>query len=59
MPQGGFESMRLSTKGREYTRDQKRVEIGDVVRFNGEVKDLAQRAATFNRRLIEIFDRPA
>lgn len=58
MPEGGFKSNRLIVKGREYTSDQKRVEIGDVVRFNQEVKDLAHAARDFNWRLVEIFDIP-
>jgi hypothetical protein len=58
MPEGGFKSDRLVIKGREYTREEKRVEIGEVVHFVREVKDLAHLARDFNMRLIEIFDLP-
>lgn len=57
MPHGGFESLHLSVKGREYASQQKRVEIRDVVLFNREVKDLTRQAAAFNARLITIFAR--
>jgi hypothetical protein len=58
MPEDGFESSRLAIKGWNYARDQKRVEIVDVVRFNVEIRNLSVAAAAFNRRVIEIFDTP-
>lgn len=57
MPEGGFESARLAIKGRQHTRHQKRVEIGDVVLFNREIERLAHTAAVFNAAIIEILDR--
>ena len=54
MPHDAFETLHLSARARKYAGEQKGLHIGDVVAFNAEVKDLADFATAFLRRLGEL-----